>query len=319
MKYVSTITRAFLLASAVVLVQPQTVWSKDDGKQKDKPGRMSSAVPKSLNEELATLRAKVAQLEAALKKKHQGQKQSSIIKGKSNLAVRSKDLSGSTRKGMARQSAATKATPTKKGMKAKGSMGGGMKRMKAGKKMGMGMKTSKGKMRGMTFGKKKRMAMMGGNGMGMMGRMPKMAKMSMPSALPGFPGASHIYHIGSTGFYLDHGQHITLSQEQTTKLNRQKEKTLLNQATYTRKIEEAEQALWVLTGAAEPDATKIDAQVRAIAKLQGERRIAFIRAIGNAAKVLTDTQRKKLVGQRGKELDASGKSSIETTTTNSQE
>ena len=33
--------------------------------------------------------------------------------------------------------------------------------------------------------------------------------MSMPSALPGFPGQSHLYHIGATGFFLDHPEHIT--------------------------------------------------------------------------------------------------------------
>ncbi len=284
MKHVSTITRALLLGSFVVLAQPQTAWSGDDGKQKNNQAHASSTAPKSLNQELAALRAKVAKLEAALKENHQG-----------------------------------KATPKKEGMMAKGSMKGmsGMGGMKRGKKMGMmsGKKMGKGKMS--AKGKKMRKGMMGGKGMGMMGRMPKRASMAMPSALPGFPGASHIYHIGSTGFFLDHGEHITLSQTQQTKLNQYKEQTLLKQATLTRQIEEAEQELWILTGSDKPNATKIDAQVRKIAKLQGDQRIAFIRAIGDAAKVLTDEQRKKLVGQHGEEQSASGKGSPTSTITNS--
>ncbi len=288
MKHISTITRAFLLVSVVILVQPQSAWSRDDGQQKANQPRTSSTGTEPLNQELAALRAKVARLETALKKKHKS------------------------------KAASTNAAPKKDGMKAKTKMSG-MKEMKAGKKMGMGMMSAKGKKMGMMSGKKMGMGMMGGKGMGMMGRMPKMAKMSMPSALPGFPGASHLYHIGSTGFFLDHGEHITLSQNQATKLNRQKEKALLKQATLTRKIEGAEQALWVLTSAAEPDATKIEAQVRKIAKFQGDRRIAFIRAVGKAAKVLTDEQRKKLVGQHAEALDSSGKDSNDTPETGSVE
>ena len=39
------------------------------------------------------------------------------------------------------------------------------------------------------------------------------------SALPGFLGASHLYHIGATGFFLDHPQHIALTLEQQAGLN----------------------------------------------------------------------------------------------------
>jgi len=138
--------------------------------------------------------------------------------------------------------------------------------------------------------------LMEGRGMQMMGRIGTSGSVAMSSALPGFPGASHIYHIGSTSFFLDHNEHITLSQDQRTKLNRLKEQTLLQQATFDRQIEEAEQELWNLTASDEPDIVKIDAQVRKIGKLQGDQRIAFIRAVGEAAKLLTDEQRKTLIG-----------------------
>lgn len=136
----------------------------------------------------------------------------------------------------------------------------------------------------------------GQKGMQMMGKMQGMGSMQMPSALPGFPGASHIYHIGATSFFLDHPEHITLSPDQQKKLNSLKEKALLEQGTIDRKIAQAEQELWVLTSADVPEADKIESQVRDITKLQGDQRIAFIRAVGEAAKVLTEAQRSTLVG-----------------------
>jgi len=151
-----------------------------------------------------------------------------------------------------------------------------------------------------------------GGGMGMMdmdgmmkmmgmGNMPmggagSPAAMAMPSALPGFPGASHIYHVGATGLFLDHPEHITLTLEQQTALNQRKERTLLQQAEFQRKMEQAEQELWVLTAADQPDASAIDKKVQEIAKFQGDQRVAFIRAVGEAAQVLTDDQRKQLTG-----------------------
>ena len=77
--------------------------------------------------------------------------------------------------------------------------------MKMGKGMGSGMPDMKDTqppgMKGMEMGTKgmemgmKGREMMGGKGM---------AGMKTPAALPAFPGTSHIYHIGATGFFLDH-------------------------------------------------------------------------------------------------------------------
>lgn len=118
------------------------------------------------------------------------------------------------------------------------------------------------------------------------------------SRLPGFPGASHLYHVGASGFFLDHPQHISLSTVQQTSLNRIKEKALLDRANLDRRIEDAEQELWTLTAADTPDAAKIDATVRAIEKLRGDQRLAFIRAVGDAAQVLTAEQQAALLGTK---------------------
>jgi Spy/CpxP family protein refolding chaperone len=123
------------------------------------------------------------------------------------------------------------------------------------------------------------------------------AAAAMPgSALPGVPGASHLYHIGVTGFFLDHPEHITLTTEQQAALNKIKDQGLLAKSAADRAIEQAEQELAVLTGADQPDVKKIEAKVRDIAKLSTEQRIAFIKAVGDAAKLLTDNQRKILTG-----------------------
>ena len=151
----------------------------------------------------------------------------------------------------------------------------------------------------------------GGMGMGMcmecMGEMGGMGGASAPSgmpgmgavppnALPGFPGASHLYHVGADGFFLNHPQHIQLSTEQRTRLGRIREKALLDRATALRKIEEAEQQLFVLTGSDQPDMRKIEAQARAIEELRVQRRLGYIRAVGEAAQVLTDPQRRAVLG-----------------------
>lgn len=127
------------------------------------------------------------------------------------------------------------------------------------------------------------------------------------SALPGNPGASHLYHVGATGFFLDQPQHITLSAKQHKALNRIQEQTVLSQESARRKVEEAEQQLWKLTAAAQPDATQIEAKVREIEKLRGYERLGFIQAVGEAAKVLSEAQRTALVG-----TELSGTSTVTT-------
>jgi Spy/CpxP family protein refolding chaperone len=176
-----------------------------------------------------------------------------------------------------------------------GMMGGetGMGQSGMGSRRGMGMMGA-----GMPGDDTATMDGDGMMGMGAMGRAKRMgmAHMKMTSSLPGFPGISHLYHIGAEGFFLDHVEHITLSADQRKKLNRIKEKALLGASSCERKVEEAEQELWELTASDTPDAAAIEAKVREIEKLRGDQRLAFIRAVGEAAKVLTDDERQTLAG-----------------------
>ena len=130
--------------------------------------------------------------------------------------------------------------------------------------------------------------------MNVMGAMPGGAMAQ--SALPGVPGVSHLYHIGAAGFFLDHQEHIQLSAEQKKKLNQIRENALLDKATADRNMEEAEQQLWKLTAADQPDLAQIEAQVREIEKLRGDQRLTLVRPVVEAAKVLTEEQTKILIG-----------------------
>jgi len=132
--------------------------------------------------------------------------------------------------------------------------------------------------------------------MGMTSMAPGAADTMPQSALPGFPGASHLYHIGATGFFLDHPEHITLTTEQQVALNKIKDQALLAKSAADRAMEQAEQDLGTLTAADQPEIAKVEAKLREIAKMSGDQRLAFIRAVGEAAKLLTADQRKILTG-----------------------
>lgn len=202
-------------------------------------------------------------------------------------------------------------TPAKPPMSSMSAGGMGMMDMDGMKGGGMGMGMDKMKMVNMGGGgggSGSSMAPMPGGGMSMMDMMGMMKgmntmgskggfqAMNSPSALPGFPGASHLYHIGATGFFLDHPQHVTLTTAQKTALNQAKEQAALSKNTSDRQVEQAEQELWELTSADQPDAAKIEAKVREIENLRADARLTFIRSVGDASKLLTDQQRKILTG-----------------------
>ncbi len=130
-----------------------------------------------------------------------------------------------------------------------------------------------------------------------MGQAAGMGPSGFLSVLPGFPGASHLYHIGSTNFFLDHPQHISLSLEQQSRLADIRTKALMRRADFNRKIQEVEEQLWLLTASDQPNFSSIEAKVRESEKLHGDWRLAFIKDVGEAAKILTEEQRNALLGQ----------------------
>lgn len=267
--FVSVVLASALLVSAA-FAQTSDKHQHSDG--------ASDAAPADLGAELRRLQGKVAELEAALATQHREKYGTETASGQSKMKSMNKMGGMGTGKMSGMQGMSQDSDSQMSGM-GMGMMGQGMDGMEMMSKM----KGKKG-------------------AMGMMGMNPamssdSMAGMDMPSALPGFPGASHLYHIGETGFFLDHPEHITLTDEQQKKLNSIKESSLLATSTAERKIAEAEQDLWKLTASAEPDIKKIEAKAKEIAQLQVETRIAFIRSVGEAASVLTKEQRQALIGE----------------------
>lgn len=277
----------------------------------------AAAADSSLTDQLAELRAKVARLEAALNGPHVPQAATAPMRGMaagsagmnmgdaagqgmnpgggmSQMGGMGMDRMMSGRMGMGSMGGEADSMPGMN-MPAQGGTDSAMSDMMMRKMGGMGMMKDMGMMN-----------MMGTEKMKMMGRMGGMKGMNMSSALPGFPGASHLYHVGATGFFLDHPEHITLSTEQQLALNRVKEQAELKQASLERKVEETEQELWVLTSSDQPDAGKIETKIREIEKLRGDQRLAFIRSVGEAAKVLTEDQIKTLTGMMSSGQAAGG-------------
>lgn len=296
----------WVLAAGIASAQSTTPPSQADPEDHDRhaqhappPAASDTGQAIDLAREIAVLRAQVAELQAALARGHaQGAapQQNAMRRGMQpgpmmgSGAAGAGPLSGQGggmgMPGMGRTAGMQGTNSTMTDMMA--GMGRGMAGMG-----GMGQGSA-----GMGMMNTDMTEMMGMMGMGSMpmGGMGSLAAESTPSTLPGFPGASRLYHIGSTGLFLDHPEHITLTLEQRAALNRKKEEALLEQGDFTRQIEQAEQELWVMTGADQPDVAAIDQKAREIAKLQVDRRLAFIHAVGDAATVLTAEQRRQLTG-----------------------
>jgi hypothetical protein len=127
---------------------------------------------------------------------------------------------------------------------------------------------------------------------------------AMPEPLPAFAGAPELYHMGATGFFLDHPEHIALSPQQRKALETIKASTQKDQLRYQQQIAAVENDVWSLTGMEEPDAAAIEQKIREIEALRTKQRMAFIEAVGKAATTLSISQRKQLVGQAAPEMAA---------------
>jgi Spy/CpxP family protein refolding chaperone len=138
----------------------------------------------------------------------------------------------------------------------------------------------------------------------MMGRGPTAWAGAMRSALPGFPGITHLYHVGASGFFLDHADHLELTPEQRADLEALETEAVAALDARERTIESAEEELWALTRATEPDSRDLRSKVEAIAELHVSRRLDFIRAVGRAAEILTASQRASAV--EGVQVDDEG-------------
>ena len=293
---------ALLCSTAVAAPRPQQ--DPDDHKKHAQHAAQKKATAsEQLAAQLVELQAKVAKLEAALHQSHQGQSMPVSGAGQATGSSAAGGMnmgSDSSAPGMAKGGMGMMKGMSKGGMKSSSSMQGGE---------GMGKGTSStmssmqdadgadsamamGRMSAMRMEKMKRMRMMG-----TMDRGQQPGRVAVVSALPGFPGASHIYHIGASDHFLEHAEALMLSPNQLKQLAQVHEESQLQQNNFERRIEHAEQELWVLTSAGEPSVEGVAAKVGEIGVMQADMRLAFIRSVGKAAKLLTDEQRLRLVGE----------------------
>ena len=296
-------------------------WAAVSGAQSNtdaspQPRRAQGAGPQAqdqtLTKQLDELRAQVARLQAELERQQQGSAATPGAPAGAPTSGGMSDQPGMRMGEMGMRMGEMGMKMGEMGMKM-GEMGmssgGGMMDMDKGE-MGMppeGMKTGEmGKMGSqaggstttgggmqMGSGSSGSGTQSGSGGMRMGGQAARPGRST--SALPGVPGASHLYHIGSTDFFLDQPR-ITLTTDQQAALNRIKERALLERSATERTIEQAEQELWTLTGADQPDATKVQAKLKEIEQLRTNQRMAFIRAVGEASNVLTAEQRNVVLG-----------------------
>jgi Spy/CpxP family protein refolding chaperone len=247
------------------------------------PG-MAQATPQAdLQRQLDSLRAQIAELRAALDR--------SAPPPMSEMGMRKRMEMGGATAPMTMDKGEMGMPP--EGMRRSGGGMGGMEKKEMGRMMEMGemgmkpggMKPGAAADTGTTMGNTASPAR------------PSTDAAGSLSSLPGVPGTSHLYHIGSTGFFLDQPG-IQLTPDQQVALNRIKQRALLARSDAERRTEQAEEELWALTSAGQPAAGQVTAKVREIEKLRADARLSFVSAVGDATKVLTATQRSALLGTK---------------------
>ncbi len=107
-------------------------------------------------------------------------------------------------------------------------------------------------------------------------------------------GTPSLMHAGAKDFFLDDAHHITLSAEQKASLEKIKANAGQQKSAFDMQINEAQQDLWRLTGAGQPNLGQIDEKVQQIARLRADQQSAYIHAVADAANVLTPEQQRAI-------------------------
>ncbi len=121
------------------------------------------------------------------------------------------------------------------------------------------------------------------------------AAATAPSSPMEDSGPPAVMHIGAKGFFLDRPQSFTPRADQAKTFADIKERSAMDMMASEKRIQEAEQGLWKLTASDSPDLTEIEAKAREVEKLRADQRVAFIRAVAEAASLLTLEQKETLL------------------------
>ncbi len=253
-----------------------------------------SAPPQDTQAQIMALRQQVVKLQAALLKRNAMKAGSS--KGDTGAAKPAMEAEG-----MGEDSGEMSGATAGEGKAPMGAMkngGGEMGAMPAGGAMqGKKAEPTGGKgCCGMSMGKPmaKPAAAAGDKMSGMSpGGMP--AKVDSPMPGSKMMDGPHLLHVGAKDFYLDHAQHIGLSEGQKTKLEKIKSTYANDKAASEKQIGVAQGELWQLTSADQPNTAAIDMKVKEIATTQANEQLMFIHSVSEASNVLTPEQRAQVV------------------------
>lgn len=108
-------------------------------------------------------------------------------------------------------------------------------------------------------------------------------------------GPPALLHIGAKGFFLDRPQTFTPRADQAKTLADIKERSAMDMMAADKEIQKGERRLWELTASERPDLPEIEAKAREVEKMRADQRIAFIRAVAEAADLLTADQKETLL------------------------
>ncbi len=110
------------------------------------------------------------------------------------------------------------------------------------------------------------------------------------------PEASHLLHLGVPRFYRDYRRRLQLSADQVKALKTTQEAALAAWYSQQEKIDNLELQVWVLTG----DPTFRDEQLvgllQDLESARASQRLDYIRAVRDAAGMLTSEQQRRLRG-----------------------
>ena len=126
---------------------------------------------------------------------------------------------------------------------------------------------------------------------GPMGMRSEVGMSPAPMVLSGFPGAAHLYHVGSSDFFLNYSESINLTTEQKAAITIIKAGSSLESSEGRLQMDQAEGGLMTLLAAEPQDPRQIQSKLTEIAQLRADQRFRFIARVGEAAQQLSETQR----------------------------
>lgn len=113
---------------------------------------------------------------------------------------------------------------------------------------------------------------------------------------PHLAEGDHLLHLGAARFYVDYRRRIGLSEDQRSRLEALRAEAVAAWSREQERIDAGEVVLWRLTGEPKPDEAAIAGAIRELEGIRAAQRIAYVQSVLGASRLLTEDQRRALVG-----------------------